>query len=157
MRHAGDWPPLGTLTLTGTGFGTTKSGNTISALARGKDAGTLWAGTGAGRVLISRTERRQPGERHVHADRHGAQPNRAVSSIYADPTNPNHAIVTFSGYDVEHAGTPGHVFDVVVRPGHRHATWTDISYDIGDQPINDAVLDAGPATSSSRPTSPSSC
>src|SRR5580765_5273040 len=32
---AADWPKLGTATLTGTGFGATKSGNTISALSRG--------------------------------------------------------------------------------------------------------------------------
>jgi hypothetical protein len=33
-----------------------------------------------------------------------------------------------------------HVFDVVFDPTST-ATWTDISYDIGDQPVNDAVLD----------------
>ena len=27
-------------------------------------------------------------------------------------------------------------------PATSAATWTDISYDIGDQPVNDAVLDA---------------
>ena len=68
------------------------------------------------------------------------QPNRAVSSIFSDPTDPNHAIVTFSGYNVTTAATPGHVFDVrydATGP----PTWTDISYDLGDQPVNDAVLD----------------
>ena len=70
-----------------------------------------------------------------------AQPGRAVSSIYVDPTNPNHAIVTFSGYDVNTPTTPGHVFDVVFDPTTGTATWTNISYDIGDQPVNDAVLD----------------
>jgi len=68
-------------------------------------------------------------------------PNRAVSSIYADPTNPNHAIVTFSGFDSNTLTTPGHVFDVVYDPGTGLATWTNITYDLGDQPINDAVLD----------------
>ena len=33
------------------------------------------------------------------------------------------------------------MFDVVVDPATNAATWTDISYDIGDQPVNDAVLD----------------
>ena len=33
------------------------------------------------------------------------------------------------------------MFDVVVDPVTNAATWTDISFDIGDQPINDAVLD----------------
>ena len=64
-----------------------------------------------------------------------------MSSIFADPTNPNHAIVTFSGFDSNTPTTPGHVFDVVYDPGTGLATWTNISYDLGDQPINDAVLD----------------
>jgi hypothetical protein len=68
-------------------------------------------------------------------------PGRAVSSIYADPTNPNHAIVTFSGFNTTTPTTPGHVFDVVYDPSTGFATWTDISYDIGDQPVNDAVID----------------
>ena len=69
------------------------------------------------------------------------QPGRVVSSVYADPTNANHALVTFSGYDSTTPVTPGHVFDVVFDPATSSATWTNISYDIGDQPVNDAVLD----------------
>ena len=33
------------------------------------------------------------------------------------------------------------MFDVVVDPATNAATWTNISFDIGDQPVNDAVLD----------------
>ena len=83
-----DWSPLGASTLTGAAFGATKSGNNLSALARSQDGGTMWAGTGAGRVLISRNVNaaarrasRSPGSTAR------LQPNRAVSSIYADPTN----------------------------------------------------------------------
>jgi hypothetical protein len=49
--------------------------------------------------------------------------------------------VTFSGYEANTPTTPGHVFDVVFDPATGSATWTNISYDIGDQPVNDAVLD----------------
>jgi hypothetical protein len=70
-----------------------------------------------------------------------SQPNRAVSSVTVDPTNPNHALVTFSGYDATTPTTQGHIFDVVFDPAAGTATWTNISYDIGDQPVNDAVLD----------------
>ena len=61
--------------------------------------------------------------------------------MFVDPTNPNHAIVTFSGYEANTPTTLGHVFDVVYDPASHTATWTNISFDIGDQPVNDAVLD----------------
>jgi len=139
---AADWPRLGTSTLTGAAFGTTKSGSTISALARGKDGGTMWAGTGSGRVLVSQnaTATNPASVTFTRVDT-TSQPGRAVSSIYVDPTNPNHAIVTFSGYEANTPTTPGHVFDVVFDPTSGTATWTNISFDLGDQPIDDAVLD----------------
>ena len=140
---AADWPRLGTSTLTGSAFGTTKSGSTISALARGKDGGTMWAGTGNGRVLVSRNViAANPASVTFTRVDTASQPGRAVSSIFVDPTNANHAIVTFSGYESNTPTTPGHVFDVVFDPTSGTATWTNISYDLGDQPINDAVLDA---------------
>jgi hypothetical protein len=141
---AADWPKLGTATLTGSGFGTTKSGNSISALSRGHDDGTMWAGTGAGRVLISKNINAADPSTVTFTrldDDSTATPNRAVSSIYADPTNPNHAIVTFSGFNATTPTLPGHVFDVVFDPSTGLSTWTNISYDIGDQPVNDAVID----------------
>ena len=47
-----DWKPLGSNPLTGTAFGgTNKSGSNLTSLARSKDGGTLWAGTGGGRVV----------------------------------------------------------------------------------------------------------
>jgi hypothetical protein len=140
---AADWPRLGTSTLTGSAFGTTKGASTISALARAKDAGTMWAGTGAGRVLVSKnvTAANPATVTFTRVDTSN-QPARAVSSIFVDPTNANHAIVTFSGYGSNTPPLTGHVFDVVYNPNTGTATWTDISYDLGDQPINDAVLDA---------------
>ena len=102
----------------------------------------MWAGTGGGRVLVSKTINDAPASvTFTRIDTVAAQPNRVVSSIYADPTDPNHAIVTFSGYNATTPTTPGHVFDVMFDPTSSSATWSDISYDIGDQPVNDAVLD----------------
>src|SRR5437868_9487287 len=53
-----DWPKLGPSTLTNSSatspYGQTRGGNTIAALSRGQDDGTMWAGTGTGRVLISK-------------------------------------------------------------------------------------------------------
>jgi hypothetical protein len=102
----------------------------------------MWAGTGAGRVLVSKNVLAAPASvTFKRVDTDAAQPNRAVSSIFVDPTNPNHAIVTFSGYESNTPTTPGHVFEVVFDPTSGTATWTNISYDLGDQPIDDAVLD----------------
>jgi len=139
---AADWPPLGTVTLTGTAFGTTKSGSNLTSLSRGRDGGTLWAATGAGRVLVSKNANAAaPSVTFTRVDT-AAQPSRVVSSVSADPTDPNHAVVTYSGYDATAPTTPaGHVFDVVFDPAAGTATWKNISYDIGDQPVNDAVLD----------------
>ena len=142
--NAAEWPPLGASTLTGSAFGTTKSGGTLSSIARGNDTGTLWAASGAGRVLVS-TNANAANPAAVTFTRIDAAdptlPNRAVSSVTVDPTNPNHAIVTFSGYNASTASAPGHVFNVVFNPGTGTAAWTNLSYDIGDQPVNDAVLD----------------
>jgi hypothetical protein len=136
-----DWLPLGASTLTGAAFGSTKAGSTISSLTRARDGDTMWTGTGAGRVLVSRNANASAASVTFTRIDTAAQPNRAVSSIYIDPTNPNHALVTFSGYEANTPTTLGHVFDVVFDPIAGTATWTDISYDIGDQPVNDAVLD----------------
>jgi hypothetical protein len=138
-----DWPPLGAATLTGGSFGADKSGGNLSSISRANDNGTLWAASGSGRVLVSQNANAaDPTTVTFKRIDTPSQPNRAVSSVTVDPTNPNHALVTFSGYDSTTPTTPGHVFDVVFDPSAGTATWTDISYDIGDQPVNDAVFDA---------------
>jgi len=68
-------------------------------------------------------------------------PNRFVSGIYIDPVNANHAWVSYSGFDAATPATPGHVFSVLYDSGTGAATWTDVSYDLGDIPINDVVRD----------------
>ena len=71
------------------------------------------------------------------------EPNRFPSSVSVDESNPNHAIVTYSGYSTTTPAQPGHVFDVVFDPTLGTATWTDISNDIGDQPVLDSQFDSG--------------
>jgi hypothetical protein len=143
-----DWPKLGTSTLTNNSatspYGTTKGGSTISSLSRANDDGTMWAATGAGRLLISRNINASDPASVTFTrldDDSPLTPGRAIASVTADPSNPNHAIVTFSGYNVTTATTPGHIFDVTVDTGTGLSTWNDISYDIGDQPVNDSVID----------------
>ena len=74
-----------------------------------------------------------------------ATPTRFVSGIAVDPANPNHAYVSFSGYDayaIASGTTTGKVFEVTYNPTTHTATWTNRDYNLGDQPITDIALDA---------------
>ena len=46
----------------------------------------------------------------------GATPPRYPTDIFVDRKNPNHAWITFSGYNSKTPATPGHVFEVFYSP-----------------------------------------
>jgi hypothetical protein len=71
----------------------------------------------------------------------GGLPGRFVSSIAADPADVNHVRVSYSGYSAYTPATPGHVFDVTANPDTGAATASDLSADLGDQPVTDLVRD----------------
>jgi hypothetical protein len=106
------------------------------------DDGTLWAATQNGRVFVSRNINDAAASVTYTRIDTAAQPQRFPSSTTVDTTNPNHAIVSFSGYNSSTPTTPGHVFDVVFDPATGTATWKDISYDLGDMPVSDTAYDA---------------
>jgi hypothetical protein len=68
-----------------------------------------------------------------------ADPPRFVGSIYVDPANPNHAWISYSGYNINTPTTSGHVFEVT-RSG-ASATWTNVTYNLADLPVTDLVRD----------------
>ncbi len=141
----GDWQPLGGAggDLTGTSFGTTRAGEYVVATERAPgDTGTLWAGTRIGRLFISKNaDSADPAAvTYTRIDK-TTTPGRFVSGIWVDPAQPNHAWVSFSGYSAYTPTTPGHVFEVAYNPRTASATWTDRSYNLGDQPITDVVVD----------------
>jgi hypothetical protein len=68
------------------------------------------------------------------------QPRRFVSGIAVDSVNPNHAWISFSGYEAYTLATPGHVFEVTVHDDGS-AVWKDLSYNLGDQPITGIARD----------------
>jgi len=165
-NFCGDWRPLGAttyvpqpfpnlpnpasysatrLTASGALYGTDRAGGTVAAVERtGGDTSTLWAATSTGRVFISK---------NADADAASAvtfkrldslatnDPGRFVSGIYVDPTNPNRAWVSYSGFNAATPTTPGHVFEVTYNESAGTAAWVDRSFDIGDIPINDVVRD----------------
>lgn len=149
----GDWVAIGQK-LSGTGFGNDKApGQYIVATTRApSDNGTLWAGLRRGRVFIT-SNANSPGPASVFFRRidTSAQPTRFVSGISVDESNPNHAFISYSGYNAYaiDAGTaPGHVFEVTYDPVTHVATWSgDLAGGdpsaggLGDQPITGIAVD----------------
>ena len=67
-------------------------------------------------------------------------PRRDVTQIAVDPSNSNRAYIAYSGYNINTPATPGHVFRVDRSGGT--ATWTDLSYNLDDLPVNGVALDS---------------
>ena len=138
----GDWEPIGQ-DLSSADFGD-RSGHYVVVLGRSAaDTGTLWAGTRIGRLFISKNAD-DPDASKVSFTRidKSNTPGRFVSGIAVDPADPNHAWVSYTGYNAYTPDTPGHVFDVRYHPDTGTADFTDLSYDLGDLPITDVVEDA---------------
>ena len=162
----GDWEPLGAttyvkqpfpflpnpatyaatrLTASGTLYGTDRAGGVVAAVERApSDVATLWAATSTGRVFISKNANADPASAVAFRRLDSLatpDPNRFVSGIHVDPMNTNRALISYSGFNAATPTTPGHVFDVTYNPATGSATWVDRSYDLGDIPVTDIVLD----------------
>jgi len=145
----GDNTPSGPARLTGTFYGADRSGGNVAAVARtGSDTGTMWAATTTGRVFISTNADVAAGSvTYTRLDTLPSatpSPGRFVSGIVIDPANPNHAWITYSGYNFNTPSQPGHVFEVTYNPGTPDATWTSL-----DNPGGTAFPDF-PATAIAR-------
>jgi hypothetical protein len=137
----GDWKPLGQ-DLTSAQFGQSRAGQYVVATERApSDNGTLWAATRIGRLFVTKNADAANTNqvRFARIDT-SSTPGRFVSGISIDPSNPNHAWVSYSGYGAYTPDTPGHVFEVTYNPSSGSATFTDRSYDIGDQPVTGIAL-----------------
>jgi photosystem II stability/assembly factor-like uncharacterized protein len=108
---------------------------TVTTLAVAKSsAATIYAGTDDGRVWITRNTGGSWTE--ITA----GLPTRWITRVAVDPTNANLAYVTVSGF--RNGDPTAHVF----KTTNGGTTWTDISGDLPDAPVNDIVLN--PATPS---------
>jgi hypothetical protein len=128
--------------LTGTPYGADRTGGFVAAIERApSNTSTLWAATGTGRVFISdNADAPAASVAFTRLDTSATNdPARFVSSIYVDPLNPNHAWISYSGYNINTPAQPGHVFEVT-RTGST-ATWVDRSYNLDDLPVTDLVRD----------------
>jgi hypothetical protein len=140
-----DWRPLGDPgpngRLTSATYGADRTGGHVAHLERApSDANTLWAATSTGRIFVSKNAN-DPNPVAVTFDRidnDATAPNdppRYPTSIFVDRDNPNHAWITYSGYNSKTPATPGHVFEVfyvpeastfVVLDGHKINGYGDI-------------------------------
>jgi hypothetical protein len=147
----GDWVTIGA-DLTSTSFGTDKTpgpaGYVVATERAPSDHGTLWAGLRRGRVFVaSNADDATPGNVTFYRIDTASTPTRFVSGIAVDPANPNHAFISFSGYNAYAlasvpATATGHVFEVTYNPTTHVATWTNIDHNLGDEPITDVALDS---------------
>ncbi len=136
--------PAGNTSLTAATYGS-RSGGVLAALARTlRDQGTLWVATATGRVFISKNASLAAGSvTFTRLDTldtlSSSAPGRFVSGIAIDPANPNHAWISYSGYNYFTPSQPGHVFNVTSNGGA--ATWVDVTYDLGDLPVTGVAFD----------------
>ncbi|MEV0895401.1 exo-alpha-sialidase [Actinoplanes sp. NPDC049802] len=141
-EQCGDWAQLGTTPLTAAAWGD-KAGGAMAAIERSAgDTSTAWAATTTGRVFVSRNVDAEPASavEWIRIDDDGTLPNRFVSSIQPDPSDPGRAWVSYSGFNSNTPATPGHAFEVTVAADGT-STWADRSYNLGDQPVTDLVRD----------------
>ncbi len=138
------------LTVSATDYrGTTRGGGFVAAIERApSNTGTLWAATTTGRVFVSQNaDAAAASVTWTRIDTLAsatADPGRFVSGIAVDPLNPNHAWISYSGYNFNTPSQPGHVFEVTYNASTPNATWTRIDGGAGglaDLPITDVVLD----------------
>jgi hypothetical protein len=147
--------------LTGTVYGTDRGGppapGSISWLARdGADHGTLWAATSAGRIFVTHNaDASDPAAvtwLRIDSSTSGNSPTRFPSGIYVDPSNPDHAWISYSGYNASTPTTPGHVFSVTNTGVTGGGVFTNLNvesgssayptpFSDGDLPVSDVVRD----------------
>ena len=107
----------------------------LSAIAAHPEL-VVWTGSGDGLLHVTTGAASGGGAGMVNVTR-PPLPNRYVSDIALDAANPRRAVVAFSGFSVSTPDTPGHVF-VTTDQG---ASWTDISGDLPDIPVNSVWID----------------
>jgi hypothetical protein len=161
--HCGDYQPLGgpqgantAGDLTGDDYGSDRTGGSMSFIARGgKDHGTIWAATSAGRIFATHNgDAADPAAVIWHRIDNATSPTRFPSGIYVDANDSGHAWVTYSGYNAATPTTPGHVFEVSengVAPGSGVFTNLNVEsggtssyptpFSDGDLPVSDVARD----------------
>ena len=121
-----------------------RAGSAVAWIERNaSNTGTIWAATGAGRVFFSSNSNANPPTAVVWERLDSSStvdPGRFITGIASIPSNPNVAVVSYSGYNFNTPAQPGHVF-VVTRTGVGTAIWSDFTFNLPDLPITGVVID----------------
>jgi len=126
---AGSWSPISDDLTGGAGGGSLTYGTITTVSVSPVDTDLLWVGTDDGRVWKTPNG----GAHWFRVD--DPLPERWVTRVAADPLDDYVAYVTLSGYR-EDSFLP-HVF----RTANGGATWSDISANLPEIPVNDIVID----------------
>ena len=108
----------------------------------------MWAATATGRVFVSQNADARCAANVTFTRIDSPRPLHRSGSCRAssvDPTNPNRACISYSGYNTNTPTTPGHVFQVDYNPTTHTATWTDIDNGtgpLGDLPVTGIARDS---------------
>jgi hypothetical protein len=130
-------------------WGEDRSGGHISANEPApSDRNVVWAATSAGRIFVT-TNAGAADPASIIWTRidpsSSADPGRYPSDVYIDPSDPNHAYITYSGYNHVTPDTPGHIFEVRYDRGTGTATFTRLDgsgpHALGDLPISSIERD----------------
>jgi len=125
-----NWKPLSSdLTTNGQNILSTISAITVAP----SDSNTVYVGTNDG--FLWRTNDANIGGSFGLVN--NGTPRRSVTAIAVSPTNAQTAYSTFSGYSGFNSDTLGHVFETF----NGGTTWTDISSNLPNVPVNDIVVD----------------
>jgi photosystem II stability/assembly factor-like uncharacterized protein len=129
-NSAGSWTAIsGDLTNGNQGVSPVVFGTITTIAIAPTNRNTLYIGTDDGNVWVTRNA----GSSYARID--AALPDLWVTRVAVDPGNDAIAYATFSGFRVDQP--LAHVF----RTTDFGATWTDISGDLPDAPVNEIVID----------------
>lgn len=124
---AGRWTPITTDLSNGRA--------TIKTIAVApSDSNTIYVGTSDALIQVTRNAGDSAGSSWTRSTQ--GLPTRSVTHIAVDPIDPSVAYATFSGFAIG-TDTLGHVF----RTADAGLTWTDISGNLPNMPMNDLVID----------------
>jgi hypothetical protein len=124
-------------------WGDDRSGGLISAIGLAtSNSNVVWAATSFGRIFVTTNARAADPATIVWKridTSSSVDPPRYPTDIYVDPSNANHAYISYSGYNAVTPTTPGHVFDVSYDAAANTATFTSLDgkggHALGDLPV----------------------